>query len=109
MRSSDRKVEKGETENSSTLQLELYKYIPADPHERVDTDEVAGEPEVRFRVLRDLRLKNIQRQKKGHRGLGTHLHKEAPPSIFPTDRVQDDGILADLGVAEDDEFSLRAH
>ena len=109
MRSSDRKVEKGETENSSTLQLELYKYIPADPHERVDTDEVAGEPKIRLRVPGDLRLKNIQGQEKGHRRLGTHLHKEAPPSIFPTDRVQDDGILADLGVADDYEFSLFAH
>lgn len=109
MRSSDRKVEKGETENSSTLQLELYKYIPADPHERVDADEVAGEPKIQLRVPGDLRLKNIQGQEKGHRGLGTHLHKEAPPSIFPTDRVQDDGILADLGVADDYEFSLFAH
>ena len=83
--------------------------IPADPHERIDTDEIAGEPEIRLRVLRDLRLKNIQGQEKGHRGLGTHLHKEAPPSIFPTDCVQDDGILTYFGVAEDDEFSLRAH
>ena len=53
MRSSDRKVEKGETENSSTLQLELYKYIPADPHERVDADEVAGDPKIRLRVPGD--------------------------------------------------------
>ena len=83
--------------------------IPAHAHERVDADEVAGEPKIRLRVPGDLRLKNIQGQEKGHRRLGTHLDKEAPPSIFPADRVQDNGILADLGVADDYEFSLRAH
>ena len=87
----------------------VFMNIPAHSHERVDADEVAGEPKIRLRVPGDLRLKNIQGQEKGHRRLGTHLDKEAPPSIFPADRVQDDGILADLGVADDYEFSLFAH
>ena len=80
-----------------------------DALERRDAGKVPRVPEFRLGVLRHLGLKDVERKEQRHARTAARPHQETAPSIFPAQRVQDYGILTELGVVEYYQFSLRSH
>ena len=83
--------------------------VPADAFQRVQEREAAGVPEGGTGIGRDLRFHQVQRQEEGHGALRTDPHQETPPSVRLAEGVEDDGMLPELGVAEDDQLNFFLH
>ena len=87
----------------------VFQQVSADTGQRMPDGQGAGVPQGGPRVFGNDGFQQVQRQEKGHSGLGAGPHQKTPSPVCAAQGMQHHRVLSELGVVQYDELCRVGH